>query len=192
MAKKKQPARWSKDTIRAEIRRLDAMTGLNGSAVTVRLYTQPEPLGLFTFIDPVRMTFGFSSARFEDPKFTKEEALDVIRHEYAHYMEYALYGESTDHGKNWKSCCRRIGARPENFYTKEWADYARGKQKRLQERTRTDGLAAGRKIVHPSFGEGMIEEIRRLKTASLLTIRFADCTKTLDAEWTRKNCQYRA
>ena len=127
--KQKRQLRWSRERIRAELSRLDDITGLKGANVTVRLYEEREPLGLFTFIGPVRMTFGFSSPRFEDPKFTQAEALDVIRHEYAHYMEYALFGESTDHGPNWQNCCRRIGARPQTFYTSEWAELARGLEK---------------------------------------------------------------
>ena len=130
--KQKRQLRWSRERIRAELSRLDDITGLKGANVTVRLYEEREPLGLFTFIDPVRMTFGFSSPRFEDPKFTQAEALDVIRHEYAHNMEYALFGESTDHGPNWQKCCRKIGARPQTFYTSEWAELARGLEKRRE------------------------------------------------------------
>ncbi len=81
---KKKQAKWPRERILEEIRRLDAKTGLNGEKVTIRLYAEPEPMGCFTFIDPIRMTFGFSCTRFEEPGFTDTEALDIIRHEYAH------------------------------------------------------------------------------------------------------------
>lgn len=188
--KKKPQLRWSKDAIRQEIGRLDQRTGLNGSDITVCLYDEREPLGCFTFIDPVRMTFGFSSTRFEDPKFTEAEALDVIRHEYAHYMEYRLYGESTDHGPNWKACCRKIGARPQNFYTQEWKDLARTRDKAAQERNRLDGFSVGKKISHPSFGEGVVEGVQRTASMTLITVAFPGCTKVLDVNWARQNCRY--
>lgn len=187
---KRQP-RWPKEAIRAEISRLDGITGLKGREVTIRLYSEPEPLGCFTFIDPARMTFGFSSTRFEDPKFTAAEALDVIRHEYAHFMEYKLFGESTDHGPNWKACCRRVGARPQDRYTRDWAELARGREKARLERTRTDGFTPGKRIVHPTFGEGVVEQIRREPTMTMVTVRFPSGTRTLDVNWARKNCQYK-
>lgn len=189
MKRKKSPARWSKDAIRQEIRRLDGITGLKGADVTVRLYEEREPLGYFTFIDPVRMTFGFSSTRFEDPKFTQAEALDVIRHEYAHYMEYVIYGESTDHGENWKACCRKIGARPQNFYTEEWKELARTRDKAVQERTRLDGFSVGTHIRHPEFGEGKVENVQRFPTMTLISVRFGDTVKVLDVDWARKNLE---
>lgn len=188
-SKKKRPLRWSKEAIREEISRLDKQTGLDSSHITVRLYEEREPLGCFTFIDPVRMTFGFSSPRFEDPKFTEAEALDVIRHEYAHYMEYRLFGESTDHGPNWKACCRRIGARPENFYTEAWKELARTRDKLAQERNRLDGFSRGKRITHPTFGVGVVEQVQRTAAMTLITVAFEGCTKTLDVDWARKNCR---
>ena len=126
---KKKQTKWPRERILEEIRRLDAQTVLNGTKVTIRLYAEPEPLGYFTFIDPIRMTFGFSSTRFEEPGFTDTEALDIIRHEYAHYMEYQLYGFSSDHGPDWQACCRKIGARPEKLYTESFKQDARKKER---------------------------------------------------------------
>lgn len=189
--KQKRQLRWSRERIRAELSRLDDITGLKGANVTVRLYEEREPLGLFTFIDPVRMTFGFSSPRFEDPKFTQAEALDVIRHEYAHYMEYALFGESTDHGPNWQNCCRRIGARPQTFYTSEWAELARGLEKRRAERTQLDGFTPGKQITHPSFGVGIVETVERYPTMSMVTVRFESGSRKLDVNWARQNCKFK-
>lgn len=187
MKPKKSPLRWSKDAIREEIRRLDGITGLDGSKVTVRLYEEKEPLGCFTFIDPVRMTFGFSSTRFENPKFTQAEALDVIRHEYAHFMEYRLFGESTDHGENWKACCRKIGARPQTFYTEEWKQLARTRDKSVQEKTRLDGFSKGKRLRHPEFGEGVVEGVQRYPTMTLISVRFSQGVKLLDVDWARRN-----
>lgn len=180
--------KWPKERIRGEILRLDGITGLEGSRITVRLYSEPEPLGCFTFIDPVRMTFGFSSTRFEEPGFTEAEALDIIRHEYAHYMEYRLFGESTDHGPNWKKCCLQVGARPDCLYTAAWREEARRKERERARRTRTDGFAVGRTITHPAFGNGTIEDILQTGQITILTIRFPDRVRRLDIDWVRKNC----
>lgn len=188
MKQRKNQARWPKERIRQEIQRLDGITGLNGSGVTIRLYEEREPLGCFTFIDPVRMTFGFSSTRFEDPKFTQAEALDVIRHEYAHFMEYRLFGESTDHGPNWKACCKKIGARPQTFYTEEWRQLARTREKAVQERTRLDGFSVGSRLNHPEFGAGVVEGVQRFPTMTLISVRFSQGVKVLDVDWARKNC----
>ena len=177
-----------KEMIRAEIQRLDQKTGLKGSAVTVRLYVEPEPIGCFTFIDPVRMTFGFSRTRLEEPGFTETELLAIVRHEYAHYMEYVQYGESTDHGENWKACCRRIGARPEVLYTEQFKASARQHQKELVRRTRVDGYTRGKLVHHPVFGTGTVEEITRFPTMTILSVRFENETKKLDINWVRENC----
>lgn len=185
-----RPLRWPREVIRQEIRRLDQQTGLNGADITIRLYEEREPLGCFTFIDPVRMTFGFSATRFEEPTFTRAEALDVIRHEYAHFMEYRLFGESTDHGPNWKLCCRKIGARPETFYTEEWKSLARTREKARQERTRVDGFSPGKRIVHPAYGEGVVEGLQHLPEMTLISVRFGSTLRTLDVNWARQNCKY--
>lgn len=189
--KTKRQLRWPKDAIRREIRRLDQQTGLKGADITVRLYEEPEPLGCFTFIDPVRMTFGFSSTRFEDPRFTQAEALDVIRHEYAHFMEYRLFGESTDHGPNWKACCKQIGARPSTYYTEDWKSLARQRDRMAQERNRVDGFSPGKHIVHPAYGEGTVEGIQRMSAMTFVSVRFGQMVKTLDVNWARQNCQYK-
>lgn len=181
--------KWPKEAIRAEIRRLDGITGLRGSDVTVRLYEEREPLGCFTFKDPVRMTFGFSTTRFEEPGFTAAEALDIIRHEYAHFMEYRLFGESTDHGPNWKKCCIRIGARPENLYTSRWKENARRQEKERARRTRVDGFQEGQTVRHPVFGEGCITAIEAGEKMTKLTIAFASGPRILDIDWVRKNCR---
>ena len=180
--------KWTKEAIRREIKRLDGITGLKGADVTVRLYDEPEPLGCFTFKDPARMTFGFSSTRFEEPGFTDAEALDIIRHEYAHFMEYRLFGESTDHGPNWKKCCIRIGARPDRLYTDSWKEDARKAEKERARRTRTDGFSQGMVIHHPAFGDGVIERIEQTTNMTKLTIAFGDRTRVLDIDWVRKNC----
>ncbi|MCQ2406872.1 MAG: hypothetical protein MJ067_06645, partial [Oscillospiraceae bacterium] len=172
-----------------EIRRLDEKTGLDGAKVTVRLYPEREPMGCFTFIDPVRMTFGFSKTRFEEAGFTDAEALDIIRHEYAHFMEYRLYGFSSDHGPCWQDCCRKIGARPEKMYTEEFKQSARQKERERVQKTRVDGFKEGSKVSHPKFGEGTVEKIDRMQNITILTIRFGESVKRLDIDWVRKNCK---
>lgn len=186
---KKKQMKWPRERILDEIRRLDAKTGLNGAKVTIRLYAEPEPMGCFTFIDPIRMTFGFSNTRFEEPGFTDTEALDIIRHEYAHYMEYQLYGFSSDHGPYWQECCRKIGARPEKMYTEAFKQEARAKERDRIRRTRVDGYREGKQISHPTFGQGIVEKIDRMESITILTIRFGDALKRFDIDWVRKHCE---
>ena len=185
---KKKQLRWPKEAIREEIQRLDRITGLNGAAVTIRLYQEREPMGCFTFIDPVRMTFGFSTTRFEEPGFTQAEALDIVRHEYAHFMEYRLFGKSTDHGPNWKQCCLKIGARPEALYTERWKEEAREKERELARKNRVDGFTIGKTVHHPEFGEGTVEQIDRLPTMTILSVRFSSGIRKLDVAWVRSHC----
>lgn len=187
-AVKKKQTKWPRERILEEIRCLDAKTGLNGAKVTIRLYADAEPMGCFTFIDPIRMTFGFSSTRFEEPGFTDMEALDIIRHEYAHFMEYMIYGISSDHGEQWKDCCRKIGARPEKLYTEAFKQDARRKERERIQRTRIDGYKIGRQISHPTFGEGIVERIDRMNDITILTIRFGETVKRFDIDWVRKHC----
>ncbi len=180
--------RWSKEAIRAELQKLDRITGLKGAELTVKLYAAPEPLGYFAYKDPARMTFGFSATRFEDPHFTEAEALDVIRHEYAHFMEVRLFGESTDHGPNWRRCCIKVGARPDQFYRESFHEAARQQERERVRRTRVDGFAVGKAIRHPRFGVGIIEAMEQQKLITKLSIRFPDGLRQLDIDWVRKNC----
>lgn len=41
----------------------------------------------------------------------KEEFIDTVLHEYAHYLTYLLY-ETSGHNSEWKQICRIIGCRP--------------------------------------------------------------------------------
>ena len=135
-------------------------------------------------------SFRFSTVYFHDPTWPVEEALNVIRHEYAHYMDHELYG-GTGHGSTWKKCCAGIGAVPQRCYSSRVAKLLQGKH---EEETRLSvqcgGYRPGDRIKHPSFGDGVIEEIRGESVHRLAVLRFGKAgTKTLSLAWVHKNCR---
>ena len=97
---------WNEEEIRKELRRMDQLTGLSGATLPIRFNEAWATLGSYRLIGRKAGGFCFSNRYLQDPDFTPEEALDTIRHEYAHYMDYELYG-NTGHGRTWKACCCR-------------------------------------------------------------------------------------
>lgn len=109
--------KWDVERIRAEIARLDALTGLNGRNMPpIQIGAARQTLGCFSAKSKDRMFFCFSSHFFEADSFSNAAALDTIAHEYAHYMDYVLNGPNLSHGESWKACCRIVGARPIRLY----------------------------------------------------------------------------
>ncbi len=110
---------WTEETIRAEIRRLDEITGLHGATLPIVIGRAKTVLGAFS-VKAVRLRgkivrvprqFTFSGYFFRHPAFSDAMAQDTIRHEYAHYMDFVLYGQLA-HGKTFRACCQTVGAYP--------------------------------------------------------------------------------
>ncbi len=55
--------------------------------------------------------FTFSGYFFHHTAFSDALAQDTIRHEYAHYRVFVLYGQLA-HGKTFSGCCQTVGAYP--------------------------------------------------------------------------------
>lgn len=109
---------WSEDRIRAEIARLDRKTGGNGASLPITFSNAKHTLGQFGIIDPkgaALMYFRFSHHWFQKPDWPEELALDTIRHEYAHYLNWIRF-HGKGHDGTWKQCCRMVGARTERLY----------------------------------------------------------------------------
>ncbi|MGN1019215.1 MAG: SprT-like domain-containing protein [Aristaeellaceae bacterium] len=189
--------KWDEAMIRKELQRLDALTGLHGNDLIVEFGQAKLQVGSFWVVDGAPRKFRFSRIYFEDENFSVHEAYEVIRHEYAHYMNYELHGDSMDgcHGKMWKECCRRIGARPSRYYdsTANQVYLAKEREERQIEQTldafHTD-LKSGDQIIHPTFGAGTVEAMERLEKDTRLVIAFASGTKkTLSARWVIDHCE---
>lgn len=186
----KEMINWTEEDIRAEIARLDELTGLNGASLPIEFSYQKGTLGMF-FMDgaPKGKRFRFSLHFFHGDKFTRAEALDVIRHEYAHYMDWELNG-AAGHGKSWKLCCQKVGACPTRLYTNQFAAGARYLQRQEDQRKNRRTFQAGQKLLHLDFGIGVIRAVTPSGSTQLLTVEFPQATKILEAGWAEENCAY--
>lgn len=178
---------WSEETIRAEMERLDAVTGLSGAKLPIRFNNSKKTLGQYNSADGG--SFRFSNYYYHDPDWPIEDAVDTIRHEYAHYMDHVLYGK-IGHGTSWKQCCMKIRALPIRFYSTESSEYYREKHKKEQRQDeKYDRYAIGSVIKHPTFGVGTIEAIIGESLNRCISVRFEDIgTKILGLGWVDRNC----
>lgn len=191
------PLRWPEERIRAEMKRLDGITGLCGATLPIRLIRRARRLGSYHYdCNENPLYFTFTQSYFEDPDFPETEALDVIRHEYAHYMKNVLYPgrEEPHHGPLWHLCCLQVGAAPNRYYNTK---YARHLHQREAEKAQDNAdvydfmetLDVGQAIDHPTFGEGAIASVARTKDNARVTIVFEDGTQRMfSAKWVMENC----
>ena len=169
-----------------ELKRLDAITGLQGAAVPFSFFNRKNAFGMFV---PGRgnMEFRFSEPLFEDPLLPDETKVDTIRHEYAHYMDYVKFG-CCSHGATWKRCCHIVGATPCRYYneTALKEEYS----KRLNANHQMDlQFGTGTQITHPSFGVGKIVEVVGNDLQRIVKIKFSDDIRTLSVKWLLENCR---
>lgn len=179
---------WNEERIRSELARLDIKTGLKGARLPIRFNHAKNTLGSFSVIQGE--VFTFSNYYFQNPDWPVEAALDVIRHEYAHYMDYELYGNMA-HGKTWKKCCSEVGAISIRCYSSTRTGYFEKKHEKEKEQIRKyDTYGEGEKIVHPHYGIGVIEEITGEGVNRRMIIDFPKTgKKKLGIEWVDQNCK---
>lgn len=178
---------WNEKTIREEFKRLDSITGLKGAELPIRFGKATSYLGLYYYAEG--KGFYFSTYYFDDPDFQVESALDVIRHEYAHYMNHVLYN-GYGHDKMWKKCCKTVGAIPIRCYNEERNGYRKAKrQKELNQEKKLGMYKVGQYITHPHFGKGVIENIEKSGNSFIADIGFDTGFKRLSLEWIDKNCK---
>lgn len=116
---------WTEDKIRSIIRKLDEKTDLNGAALPIKLASHGNALGYYQYVGENK--FGFKPNFFNDPNTKEAEAVDVIRHEYAHYYVdatnisryFTRKGSSRGHNTDWKWACKMVGADPTSYHRKE-------------------------------------------------------------------------
>lgn len=181
---------FNEEMIREELRRIDQKTGLNAASLPISFGNAKCYLGYFSYPNDKSLKFYFSNHYFTDPMFPVEEKLDVIRHEYAHYMDYMLNGSSS-HGPRWKKYCKIVGAYPMRCYSKDRSDYFLKKHKEEEETNlKCDSYTVGRTVKHPSFGQGSITEILGEGISRIAVIKFnnGNCKKLL-LSWVTQNCQ---
>ena len=183
--------KWDETAIRKEMARLDEKTGLKGSELPISFGNAKSILG--SYYPGNGGSFRFSNYYFQDPEWPDEEALDVIRHEYAHYMDHHLNG-ITGHGASWKECCIAVGANPQRCYNEERALYHQRKQQEKDRlSSKLDTYRPGDQIMHPRYGKGTIVEITGESVRKTVVIKFTEGKDTgmrkLALPWVEENCR---
>ena len=188
---------WTEEAIRNEIRKLDAKTGLSGADLPIYICKKLQKKALGAFVhNEEQICFAFSRFYFDDPNFLDEEAINVIRHEYAHYMKHVLYGprrrSQRMHDEEWIICCNEIGAIPVTRYDRTRYEYYRQKhatEERVSEQL--EAYQAGDLIIHPEFGKGVIREITGAgsKRNAVIDFRNHETTKLFGLRWIDENCR---
>lgn len=106
--------KWNVDDVRKVIQSLDEKTGMNGASIHIclcRTLGDGSTLGTYHPSDDHKWrVFSFSLAYFNSEHFKDLAAIDVIRHEYCHYLVDALnlkavFDDESDHGVAWKTVC---------------------------------------------------------------------------------------
>ena len=106
---------WSVEKIRAVMVHLDRKTGLHGAELPIEMGKAVSYLGRYYCGE--RKSFYFSTHHLNDPAFRESEAIELIRHEYAHYYVDAAGlrpffqdGRAHHHGPSWQYACKMVGA----------------------------------------------------------------------------------
>lgn len=120
--------KWTIDDIRNVIHSLDEKTGMNGAALPIFIC---KSLGNGNTLGTYRCShrkenrwrsFYFSQAYFNDASFKDLAVIDVIRHEYCHYLVDALnleeiYEDQNAHGIAWKTVCGLLNTDQQGTYS---------------------------------------------------------------------------
>lgn len=206
----------------AEIRflyqKLDRQLGLNGAMVPITFGFDTDRLGAYTpgfGQDEEEFHFSLLFIGYCVAKpLSKDDRIDLYKHEYAHYMQYHMdipakyHWQPGIHGSAWKYCCSLIGAAPTPYYKVGESlmkhDYQKALKNPIHDKTipvrdryrrereyqntknRTIQYKVNDVVKHPKFGEGIIEEIVQLENSVRLHIRFQDELKKIDQKWLLK------
>lgn len=202
--------------IRALFQSLDRKFGLRGASVPIRFGYDEALLGSYTPASAHEKESFYFSLLFigyaVKKPLSKEDRLDLYKHEYAHYMQYnmkipAQYNwQSGKHGSAWKYCCSLVGAAPTPYYkigesllkhdydkalknpihdkTVQIRDTYRRKQAYQSTRHSEIKFQVNDVVAHPKFGEGIVEEVVQLPNSVRLHIRFPDNeVRKIDQKW---------
>jgi predicted SprT family Zn-dependent metalloprotease len=103
--------------VQSIIKGLDAVTGLNGAELVFKQTNSKKVLG--SFVHAVRRVNGQivqrTPLRFEFSKLilncNRETLVEIVKHEYAHYMALMVYNDNCEHDWRFVEQCKKIGAR---------------------------------------------------------------------------------
>lgn len=179
---------WTEELFRKELKKIDDFVYkkmgivLEGATLPITLKNRSYLLGTFSQRD---MAFTFS-VNFFNTDIPEECAIDIIRHEYAHYYAYAVLGYKGGHGKEFKIACNIVGARPSTHYSREFEKYKRYFEEQRNAHYETVFYITER-ITHPHFGQGMVTDIEEGRDSAILTVDFGDKgIKKVDEKWLLK------
>ena len=204
--------------IQALYAELDKKFHLNGASIPITFGFDKDLLGSYTQAgngkkEHFHFSLYFVGYSVEHP-LSKEDRLDLYKHEYAHYMQYnyeipkQYEWQPGIHGSAWKYCCSLIGAAPTPYYkagesllkhdydkalknpihdkTIPLRDNYRRERKYQESKNSVVQYEIGEIIKHPKFGEGCIEHIEQLSGSVRLHIRFGEEVKVIDQKWLLK------
>lgn len=177
---------WDEARIRVVMEELDEKTGLSGAKLPITFGNAKRTLGQFNISE---MTFRFSNYWFQNPDWQYESAVDVIRHEYAHYMDWEL-NHAAGHGRSWKACCAKIGALPKRLYTDKYNNYFQALHKKEKELADAQiHYSAEKEIFHPKYGHGVIERVEGNGADTIICAAFELVgMKRILLKWIVDNC----
>ena len=201
--------------IRALYRELDKKFHLQGAKVPITFGFETDSLGSYNQNghgqkEHFHFSLFFIGYAVKNP-LSKEDRVDLYKHEYAHYMRYNMpvpkqyQWQPGIHGSAWKYCCSLVGAAPTPYYKAGEAlmnhNYEktlrnpihdktvaiRDQHRREQEYRKTQNVIikyeTGESVDHPKFGEGIIEKIEQQPGSVTLHIRFGEDLKVIDQKW---------
>ena len=201
--------------IRALYRELDKKFHLQGAKVPITFGFDTDSLGSYNQKghgqkEHFHFSLFFIAYGVKNP-LSKEDRIDLFKHEYAHYMQYNMQipekykWQAGTHGSAWKYCCSLIGAAPTPYYragealmnhdydkvlknkihdkTVPIRDTYRRLQKAEKEKNEVVRYKTGDAVTHPKFGNGIIEKINQRSGSVHLYIRFDGEVKCIDQKW---------
>lgn len=197
---------------------LDRRFHLNGAKVPVTFGFDTDSLGSYTRQsahneEHFHFSLFFIAYGVKNP-LSKEDRIDLFKHEYAHYMQYNMsipekyQWQTGTHGSAWKYCCSLIGAVPTPYYKAGEAlrdhDYDKVLKNRIHDKTvpirdtyqrlqkakkqknEIIHYKIGDEVAHPRFGNGIVEKISPRSGGVHLHIRFDGEVKCIDQKWLMK------
>ena len=100
---------------------------------------------------------------------------------------HKFYG-NIGHGATWKHCCIVVGADPERLYNPERR--VRQAAEKVKKLAQYDTYHASTVVMHPRFGDGVIDKITGEGTDRSVTIAFRSLgRKTVPLAWLVQNCR---
>lgn len=180
---------WTVDDFRRELKLIDDLVRekqgitLTGAELDIEFSNSKRVLGCY-YIREMKFRF---SADFFNSSVPEACALDVIRHEYAHYYTHVVFGVEGGHGPYFKAACKIVGAMPSTYYSPFAENMARIRENE-RAKTYSSKLKTGQTVVHPKYGKGRISAIENGRTTALLTVDFDESgERKIDEVWLLKN-----